>query len=392
MMVKRILFIAFIQTLIFGTHYFFSRSVIRFFPITSPVFKTIFYTAMALMAFSFVSAFLLLRLHGSVGTVFYYRFAAVWMGFLIHFLVAIAAAWAIIIVSKWMGFSANRPVIAGFLMAAAALFSIYGMWNASHPRVREVAVPVRHVPEHWANRRIVLLSDIHLGHMQGRAFAKRLAERVNDLDPDLILITGDLLDGVNGSHDAVIGSITRLHAQFGVFFVTGNHEYYVGIHNALNIIKKTNIRVLDNEWLNINGLELIGVSYPGIEGPADIKNLPENKASDRARILLFHTPTTIRKHAGNMNHRHTRAYWTPDTSFDLNKQLNVDLQLSGHTHHGQIFPFNLITRLLFNGYDYGLKKDGDFQIYTSCGTGTWGPPMRTAGISEITLIRLISAP
>jgi len=392
MMVKLILFIATIQTLIFGAHYLFSRSVIRFFPITSPVFKTIFYGVMVLMAFSFVSAFLLLRLHGSVATVFYYRFAAIWMGFLIHFLVAIAVAWAAIIISKWIGVSANRPVIAGFLMTAAILFSIYGMWNASHPRIREVAIPVRHVPEYWANRRIVLLSDIHLGHMQGRAFAERLAERVNDLDPDLILITGDLLDGVNGSYDAVIRPITRLRARHGVFFVTGNHEYYVGIGKALNIIKKTQLRVLDNEWLNINGLELVGVNYPGIDSPAGIKNLPKKKASDRARILLFHTPTTIQKQARALNGRHTRAYWTPDTSFDLNKQLNADFQLSGHTHHGQIFPFNLITRLLFNGFDYGLRQTGDFQIYTSCGTGTWGPPMRTAGTSEITLIRLVSAP
>jgi predicted MPP superfamily phosphohydrolase len=392
MTVKFILFIATIQTLIFGAHYFFARSIIRFFPITSPVFKTIFYAVIALMAFSFVSAFLLLRLHGSVATVFYYRFAAVWMGFLIHFSVAIAACWVIILASKWAGISINRPVAAGVFLTIAVLFSIYGLWNASHPRVREIVVPVCHVPEYWTNRRIVLLSDVHLGHMQGRAFAERLAGRVNDLDPDIILITGDLLDGVNGSYDAMMRPITRLRARHGVFFVTGNHEYYVGIHKALNIIQKTHIRVLDNEWLNINGLELVGVNYPGIEGLADIKHLPENKASNHARILLFHTPTTIQKHAGHINHRHSRSYWTPDTSFDLNKQLNADLQLSGHTHHGQIFPFNLVTGLLFNGYDYGLKRTGNFQIYTSGGTGTWGPPMRTAGISEITLIRLVPAP
>jgi len=391
-MVKIILFIATIQTLILVAHVLFSLSVIRFFPITSPVSKTIFYAVMAGLALSFVSAFLLLRLHGSAATVFYYRFAAIWMGFLIHFLVAVAAAWAIILASKWAGISINRPVTAGILLTAAALFSIYGMWNASHPRVREIAVPVRHVPEYWANRRIVLLSDIHLGHMQGKAFAEKLAGRVNALDPDLILITGDLLDGVNGSYDDVIRPITRLRARFGVFLVTGNHEYYVGIHKALDIIKKTHIRVLDNEWITMNGLELIGVNYPGIESLTDIKNLPENKAAGHARILLFHTPTTIRKHAGDLNGRHTRSYWTPDTSFDLNAQLNADLQLSGHTHHGQIFPFNLITRLLFDGFDYGLKQTGNFQIYTSCGTGTWGPPMRTAGISEITLIRLTPLP
>ncbi|MDO9263087.1 MAG: metallophosphoesterase [Desulfosalsimonadaceae bacterium] len=400
MTITLFLFITTIQVLILAMHAAFFRSLIHFFPIAGPVFKTIFYALMGILAFSFISAFLLLRVYGSGIAVFYYRFAATWMGFLIHFLVAMAVLWSIVLVSKWTGFSANpslnrhlnHQTIAGVVLTAAVLFSIYGIWNAFHPKVREIAVPVHHVPEHWANRRIVQLSDIHLGHMHGKVFAERLVNRVNNLDPDLIVITGDLLDGVNGAYEEVIKPINRLRARYGVFFVTGNHEHYVGIRKALNIIKKTQIRILDNEWQDIDGLELIGVSYPGIDSLADIRNLPANKPSDHARILMFHTPTTIERHAGDLAHRHTRTYWMPDTSFDLNKRLNADLQLSGHTHHGQIFPFNLISRLLFNGYDYGLKQDGDFRIYTSCGTGTWGPPMRTAGISEITLIRLVSAP
>ncbi len=392
MTVKIILFIITLQTLLLGMHYFFSRSVVCFFAITNSVFRAAFYGLMGFLAISFISALLLLHFYGSSITVFYYRFAATWMGFLIHFLVAAAAAWAIILISKWAGLSVNRPIIAGLLLTAAALFSVYGIWSAFHPRVRAIAIPVRHVPEHWTGRRIVLLSDIHLGHINGKDFAERLVSRVNSLDPDIILITGDLLDGVNGSYDDMIKPIQRLHARHGIFFVTGNHEYYVGIQKALNIIGKTPIRVLNNEWVDIDGLELVGVDYIGVDSLADIRNLPTDKREEHARILLFHTPTTIQRHAGNLAGRHTRAYWMPDTSFDLNKQLNADLQLSGHTHHGQIFPLNFITRLIFDGYDHGLKQAGDFQIYTTCGTGTWGPPMRTAGMSEITLIRLMPWP
>ncbi|RJP84618.1 MAG: metallophosphoesterase [Desulfobacteraceae bacterium] len=398
MTVRLILFIVIVQTLVFGMHYAFFRSVISFFQIANPVFRAVLYAVMAITAVSFISAFLLLRLHGSEGTILYYRLAATWMGFLVHFLTAIAAIWAVILVSKYTGLSANRSLnhplnhqmIAGILLTAAAGFSMYGIWNAFHPRISEISVPVRHVPELWINSRIVQLSDIHLGHMHGKAFAERLVSRVNKLAPDLVLITGDLLDGVNGSYAEIIQPIRQIRARRGVFFVTGNHEHYVGIRKALDIIKKTQIRVLDNECIDIDGLELIGISYPGIEDLLEIKNLTADKASGHARILMFHTPTSVQKQTGDRARRHTRTYWKPDTSFALNKQLNADLQLSGHTHHGQIFPFNWITRLLFNGYDYGLQKDGGFQIYTTCGTGTWGPPMRTAGKSEIALIRLVS--
>lgn len=392
MTVKLLMFIVLVQAVLFVMHLVFFRSIIHFFGITAPGLKLGVYALMTALAVSFLSAFLLLRLHGSPGAVFYYRAAAVWTGFLIHFLSAAAAVWIVILVCRWVGIAVNRPLIAGAFLAVAVLFSIYGMWNAFYPRVREVRVPLRQVPEYWKNRRIVQLSDVHLGHLHGRAFAERLVRRVNDLDPDLILITGDLLDGVSGPYAEAIQPIQGLSARHGVFFVTGNHEHYVGVHKALAIIRQTPLRVLDNEWVAINGLELVGVSYPGIERLSDIRDLPRTKSPDHTRLLLFHTPTTIQKATGDLARRHTRTYWRPDTAFVLNRQTGADLQLSGHTHHGQIFPLQWLTRLLFGGYDYGLKRDGDFQVYTSCGTGTWGPPVRTAGRSEITVIRFTEGP
>ena len=140
--------------------------------------------------------------------------------------------------------------------------------------------------------------------------------------------------------------------------------------------------------VDVDGLQILGVSYPGIHGIEEIANLNADDDAKTARILMFHTPTNLLKITGDLAKNHVSTYWRPDTSFALNKQLNVDLQLSGHTHHGQIFPFHFVTQWLFNGYDYGLKRDGDFQIYTTCGTGSWGPPMRSPVRPEIVLIRL----
>ena len=385
---KFFIFLAIIVSLLFGMHYAFFRSIINFFNITYPALRFIINTLMVLLTFSFISAFFWLHLHGNGWTVWFYKFSGIWMGFLIHFLVAVTVIWVITGVSGLTGFFVNKQLLAAVLLMAAAGYSVFGVWSSFHPVVREIRVPIKHLPEQWEGRPIIQLSDVHLGHIYGKSFADRLVRQVNDLNPYLILITGDLFDGVDGPYESFIESINRLEAKDGVFFVTGNHEHYAGIKEVLKILKKSRLQILDNELVDVDGLKIIGVSYPGIERIADIKNLNPGEGGETTRILMFHTPTHLLKNSGDRAKRHVGTYWKPDTSFALNKKLGVDLQLSGHTHHGQIFPFNFVSRWLFKGYDYGLKRDGDFQIYTSCGTGSWGPPMRSPVQPEIALIRL----
>jgi hypothetical protein len=385
---KFAMFISIILSLLFGMHFAFFRSIICFFNISNPYFRFFINTMMVLLTFSFVSAFLWLHLHGNGWTVWFYRFSGVWMGFLIHFLVAVTAIWVIIGIAGFTGLPLNRPFIAAVILLSAAGYSVFGTWSSFHPMVRQINVPIKHLPENWEKKTIIQLSDVHLGHIYGKSFADRLVNQVNSLNPDLILITGDLFDGVDGPYESFIESINRFDSKHGVFFVTGNHEHYAGIKEVLNMLKKTRLRVLDNEMVEVDGLQIIGVSYPGISRIEDIRNLNPAEGEESLRILMFHTPTNLLKNSGSRAERHVSAYWRPDTSFALNKKLHVDLQLSGHTHHGQIFPFNFVTQWLFRGYDYGLRRDKDFQIYTTCGTGSWGPPMRSPIRPEIALIRL----
>ncbi len=185
--------------------------------------------------------------------------------------------------------------------------------------------------------------------------------------------------------------LDQLRAKKGVFFVTGNHETYVGLNRALNVLKKTKIQILHNEIIEVDGLQIMGISYPGIRGVHEIRGLeklPQNSSNNRPRILLFHTPTNIRPKGGDGLDHHFATYWVPDTSFALNKEIGADLQLSGHSHAGQLFPFGYLTKLIYKGYDYGFHRLSRFAIYTTSGVGTWGPPLRTGNSPEIVVMNL----
>lgn len=386
---KLLFFPAAMICLMLGIHYAVFKSFMHFFQISRPQVRIILYTAMAVLSFTFITAFIALLWRENLWTVAYYKFAAVWTGFMFHCLAATAAAWLLLAAARITGVSISAKTIASAALAIAILGTGYGMWAAFHPALRQVVVPVRNLPESWKETTIVHISDLHLGFFHQKAFAARVVNRINALNPELVLVTGDLLDGMGGNYAENVSPLDNLRAEHGAFFVTGNHEHYVGIEKSLEIISKTPLRILDNEAVEIAGLEILGVSYPGIADPAEIKNLQPQKAPGSVRIAMFHTPTEMAKNVGGMQQQHNANYWRPDTAYDLNQRLNMDLQLSGHTHHGQVFPVNLLTRMLYRGRDYGLTQINGFYLYTSCGAGSWGPPMRTTGRPEIAVIRLV---
>lgn len=391
---KAILFLSVVILVLFAMHYAVFKSMACFFAVTRPWVKSLLYTVMVLLTFSFITAFLLLQWHENPFTIGYFIFAGTWMGLLIHLLAAVGVTWILVGAARLTGFPLNTKILAAAVLSIAVLACLYGAYSAFHPRVKEITVAMPNLPAQWQDRTLVHVSDTHLGHVHGVSFTRRLVSRINALDPDLVFITGDLFDGMGGPFEKIAEPLTRLRAKKGIFFVTGNHEHYTGIDRALAVIRKTPLQVIDNRCVTIDGIDIIGVSYPGIKSAADIRGLPtpEETPGRRPRLLLFHTPTNLRFNTADHMQQHFSTYWMPDTGFALNKALGIDLQLSGHTHHGQIFPVNLITGLLYRGHDYGLTRDGRFQLYTTCGAGTWAAPMRTAGRPEIVSIRLQPAP
>ncbi len=257
-------------------------------------------------------------------------------------------------------------------LAAAALRSV-----RRPVEVRRVSVRLDRLPGAQDGFRIVQLTDIHVGPTIGRTFIEEIVARTNALGPDLIAITGDLVDGTVNQLAPAIEPLAKLRAPHGVYFVTGNHEYFSGAEAWLNELTRLGIRVLHNERVAIGngsaGFDLAGVDdrsafhYGGLSPQDALGRALRDRDPGRELILLAHQPRTL---------------------LDADS-FGVGLQLSGHTHGGQMWPFNFVVRLQ-QPFVAGLHRRGGAQIYVSRGTGYWGPPMRLRAPAEITEIRLQS--
>jgi predicted MPP superfamily phosphohydrolase len=262
-----------------------------------------------------------------------------------------------------------RAVGGGAGLAAVSLAGV-GIYNAvAALGVKELSIPLAKLHEKSSGYRIVQVSDIHVGPTIGKAFLEEMVAKVNALEPDLVAITGDLVDGSVENLGPIVAQLGELRAKDGVYFVTGNHEYYSGADEWCAFLQTLGIRVLRNERVSVggeNGFDLVGVDDP--TGAPDLAGALEGRDEARPVVLLAHQPRAI-----------VEA-----------EKLGVDLQLSGHTHGGQIFPWNFLVRLQ-QPYVSGLHEHGKAKIYVSNGTGYWGPPMRIGAAAEITSIALVTA-
>ncbi|MBS2014094.1 MAG: metallophosphoesterase [Deltaproteobacteria bacterium] len=268
----------------------------------------------------------------------------------------------------------RRQTVARLFGGAAALLGIgasgVGLASALSPvAVARVKVTIDKLAKARSGYRIVQISDVHVGPTIGRGFIEDVVARINALEPDLVAITGDLVDGSVEELAEHVAPLGKIRAKDGVFFVTGNHEYYSGAEAWLAHLGKLGIRALRNERVRIGGDE--GFDLAGIDDPtsslSDLRKALAGRDAARACVLLAHQPRAI----------------------GLADELGVDLQLSGHTHGGQMIPWNFLVRLQ-QPFVAGLHKLARAQIYVSRGTGYWGPPMRVGAPAEITEIELVS--
>jgi hypothetical protein len=246
------------------------------------------------------------------------------------------------------------------------------------PGIVEVTIPVAGLPPGLHGFSIAQISDVHVGPTIKRAFVEGIVERVNHLEADVIAITGDLVDGSVQQLSAHTAPLAGLTARHGVFFVTGNHEYYSGEPAWTEELRRLGLHVLKNEHVvlkhNDASLVLAGVTDYSAHhfNPAERSDpaaaLLGAPANAGAKVLLAHQPSSAMAAAG----------------------AGFDIQISGHTHGGQFWPWNLFIHL-FQPFSSGLHKLKGLWIYVSRGTGYWGPPNRFGVPSEITRIRLVSA-
>jgi predicted MPP superfamily phosphohydrolase len=262
--------------------------------------------------------------------------------------------------------SGASAVMAGSVVALAAgsLAALRG------PRVREVEIPIDGLPAALEGLRIVQITDLHIGPIIGARYVQRVVRLANALKPDLFALTGDFVDGPVARLAPHVAPLAGLEPAGRAFFVTGNHEYYSGAAPWIAHFKSLGFRVLLNEPapLQVRGAPvLIGGVVDPASGHAPRPDLAASGADAAAfRLLLAHNPKLA----------------------PLGAAAGFDLQLSGHTHAGQFFPWTLAIHLVHAPHVSGLSRSGRMWVYVSAGTGTWGPPVRFGSQPELTLIRL----
>ena len=249
---------------------------------------------------------------------------------------------------------------------------LYGYVRAKIIDTESLVIKTSKIPKEIGRLTIVQLSDIHLGLIVRKKRLERILKKVTAADPDILISTGDLVDGQINKLAGLDEPLRNIRPRYGKFAITGNHEYFAGLRTALEFTEKAGFRILRGEAVTIPGLlNIAGIDDPAGDYYGTRKNIREEKLLTNLSAHLF---TLLLKHE-------------PDVA---KESLGLfDLQLSGHTHKGQIFPFNLVTRIRFpfiSGY-YSLEKSSS--LYVSRGAGTWGPPVRLFAPPEITVICLI---
>ncbi len=355
--------------ILFVTHWVVLVSILPFLNADSPWQRAALVIALIVLGLSFIFASVAAHYWENTFTRSWYFFSGIWLGLMANLVLLFTAAWIVIGVGVWMGgIVPLRPVMVVAAVLAVCI-TAYGVWAAMTPAVTRVTVHIANLPESWKGRTIVQLSDVHIGHIYRAEWLAGVVTQVNDLHPKMVVITGDLFDGMDGVLEDSIMPLKDLQSDEGTFFVTGNHETYLGVERVLSALRHTPLKILYDEVVDVDGLQLIGIDYPKEIGATTMESTLRSLApqfSNKPNVLLFHSPVHV----------------------DDAKQLGVNLFLAGHTHRAQMWPLRYITYYMYQGYDYGLHTEGDFNIFTTSGLGSWGPPVRTGTRSEIVAITL----
>lgn len=323
--------------------------------------------ALAVLSVSFVAASLAAHRFFNPLVRALYTVSAVWLGFVNFFVLAAAASWVAYGLPLAFGMQLDRRAVAAACFGFGLLAGICAIVNASWTRVVRVSVKLPNLPDTWRGRRAAVISDLHLGHVRNAGFLRRVLRKLSRLRPDVLFIPGDVFDGTPVDFDRLVRAWAEFSAPLGAYFITGNHEQFTDPRKFVDAIARSGIRVVDNEKIVVDGLQLVGVGDRDSANVERFRSILRRAALDPdvASVLLVHNP-----------HR-----------LPLAAEAGISLQISGHTHRGQFFPWTGAVSRMYGPFAYGLHYLGEMAVYTSSGVGTWGPPMRLGSNPEIVLIQ-----
>jgi predicted MPP superfamily phosphohydrolase len=346
-----------------GGHLFIWHSLCFFYCLKR---KTKYYLAIPIfiMPIIFLGSTALTRKFDTELIHYLYVLATAWLGMAIYLIQSFIIAWIIYYFIK-NKFKIKKHYFATTVIIFVLIIITYGLVNGQVIKIKNIEIKINNLPSSLENKKIVHLTDIHLGAINRQAYMERIIKKTEEIKPDYIFLTGDYLDGTSPNSEKFIPLLASLNEIAQVYFITGNHEDYDSIENLSELVKNTECIILENEITTDDGMQIIGFSYTEKNEDYNLelfKKLNQGLPS----ILLTHDPVLMNEA----------------------KENDIDLHLSGHTHRGQIFPANFLTYLIYGRYQYGLNIDGDYKQYTSSGTGTWGPPLRILTDNEIVVFTL----
>ena len=361
-----ITFASVVQVILFLTHFFIYETWAFAAPgneATAPWLKV----TVGVLSVSFLTASLLAFRYSNPTVRTLYRIAAVWLGTVSFLFFAAGASWVGFGVARLAGVDVNFHVIVEVLYAAAVLSGVAGVLNAGWTRIRRVTIQLENLPQAWRGRTAALVSDLHLGHVRNGSFLRRIVAKVMRENPDAVFLAGDLYDGTAIDAAKAAEPLRNLHAPQGTYFVAGNHEQFGDDSRYLQAVSNAGVRVLYNEKVEADQLQIVGVPYNHASRDEHFQKVLQQIGVDRNRasILLTHAPD--RPH--------------------IAEREGISLQVSGHTHVGQFYPWTWMARRIYRQFVYGLSRVGKMLVYTSSGAGTWGPPLRLGSSPEIVFLQ-----
>ncbi|NCT54661.1 hypothetical protein GW758_01725 [Candidatus Falkowbacteria bacterium] len=364
----QLLFFSFSAIFLFIGHFIAYSFLLRFFSISFFSGKLITAIIISSLFVGVIAASYFIHVWDNVFARSTYVFFVSWLGVLTNIGLMIVAIF--LLKNTLSVFNLSLPIfyLKLIFIVGTVVISLVGFYRALVPVVKEYEVKIQDLPAYWEGKTVVHISDIHIGPVYRDKFLGRLVKKINFLEPEAVFISGDFFDGMESDFSWLHKPLSDLKTEKGIYYGFGNHDLYLGFDYVVKLMADKNLTVLDNKLVEVEGLQLIGINYSFSNNFNLEQEILEQSGYDKAKpsILIFHTPKNI----------------------ELAKNAGIDLQLSGHTHDGQLFPLNFPARWMHKGYGYGLFKENGFNLVVSSGIGTWGPPMRTTARSEIVKIVL----
>jgi uncharacterized protein len=360
-----IIFLIIAQAIILLFHYVVFRVITALLPVSDKMMWVIAGVFFILSISFFVSTLIAYNTQSEIGA-FAYKISAIWLGvsFILFIMLSLAALLYFVFPTM------SSVVIVSSALVFSIIAGVVGVYNAFHPRIVEVTITLPHIPATWEGKRAVFFADTHFGNIYGVSHAQKLVEQIKKINPDIVFMAGDFFDGPLTTYEKDAEPFGTLQPKDGKYFVTGNHEEYGDETRMIKSIAAAGFTVLNNEKKTIEGVQIVGLDYT-------TNGTDEKQKENLSKISVStSTPSILLKHV--------------PLALSVARDAGISLQLSGHTHRGQMWPFSLITKRIYQGFDYGLHtlegETNSLQIYTTSGTHTWGPPLRLGTQSEIVVI------